>query len=223
MMGRSHLVSGVLAWEVVALETHQTPAQMITGLVLVPCAALLPDIDHRGATVSRTYGPVTAGASWVIAKLSGGHRNGTHSAFGVLMLGALLQACALHRTALWSQVLLCAVLIPTLAAGVRVFRIRGWVDDMAAVPLVIGTVFLSGINLQAVPIAMMTGCAVHIVGDCLTNSGCPILWPLTKDRFSLRLFKTGKWFETWVVFWGMTGATVVLAGVLAWNTVTAVS
>lgn len=217
MLARTHLVSGVIAWEAVALETHLTPAQMVTGLVLVPCAAMLPDIDHRGATISTTYGPVTAAASWMIAKLCGGHRNGTHSAFGVLMLGGLLHACVMHRHALWAQLILCAVLIPTLAAGVRVLRIPGWLDDAAPVPLVIGTVFLSGINLQSVPIAMMTGCAVHIAGDCLTNSGCPLFWPLSSDRFSLHLFRTGKWLEKRVIFWGMVAAMGILAGILVWH------
>lgn len=218
MMGRTHLVSGALAWEVVALGTHLTPSQMITGLVLVPCAALLPDIDHGKATISRTYGPITAAASRTIAKLCGGHRRGTHSAFGVLCLGGLLRACVEHRHVLWAQLVLCAVLIPTLAAGIRVFKIRGWLDDAAPIPLVIGTVFLSGINLHAVPIAMMTGCAVHVMGDCLTNSGCPILWPLSTERLSVHLFSTGKRFETGVVFWGMASATVVLSGILVWHT-----
>jgi membrane-bound metal-dependent hydrolase YbcI (DUF457 family) len=217
VLARTHLVTGVVAWEVVALNTHTTPVQMATGLVLVPCAALLPDFDHHNATITKTYGPATAVASWMIAKVCGGHRNGTHSAFGVLMLGGLLHACVTHRHTLWAQLILCAVLIPTMAAGVRVLKIPGWLDDAAAIPLVIGIVFLSGINLQSVPIAMMTGCAVHIAGDCLTNSGCPILWPLTKERFSMHLFPTGKWVEKRVIFWVLFTTMVGLYGCLVWH------
>lgn len=217
MMGPTHLVTGVLAWEIVELTVHLTPMQAATGAILVPCAALLPDIDHRKATVSRSLGPVTVAASRVMAALGGGHRKGTHSAFGVLALGAVLWLCVQHRHNLAAELVLCAVLIPTLAAGIRLARIPGWIDDLAPIPIVITTVFLSGINLQAIPIAMMTGCAAHIAGDCLTNSGCPILWPLTTDRFALRLFRTGKRTEKWIVFPVMLITMVVLAMYLVWN------
>lgn len=43
-------------------------------------------------------------------------------------------------------------------------------------------------------LALTLGVACHIVGDCLTPEGCPILWPLPY-RFSLHLFTTDTWRE----------------------------
>lgn len=45
-------------------------------------------------------------------------------------------------------------------------------------------------------LAVMTGSVVHIAGDCLTPSGCPIFWPVLIDkrrfhRHTLDVFSTG--------------------------------
>ncbi|HEX7461737.1 MAG TPA: metal-dependent hydrolase, partial [Dermatophilaceae bacterium] len=42
-------------------------------------AALLPDLDIESSTVSNSLGPVTRLISRVVALVSGGHREGTHS------------------------------------------------------------------------------------------------------------------------------------------------
>lgn len=64
-----------------------------------------------------------------------------------------------------------------------------------------------------VSVGLVLGCLVHIVGDCLTVSGCPLLWP-AKRRFKLGPgFSTGKVFETAVLCPSMTLA----AGWLLWS------
>lgn len=209
MLGRSHFVSGTLAFMGSTLAYRYNGMQMITGLLVVPCAALLPDADHSKATISRTYGPVTVAFSKAIAYLAGGHRKGTHSLLGIFLLGLLTEAGVAHRHTWWGAALLCAVLIPTLAAGVRIFRIRGWIDDLLPIPVTITVVAFTNIDLTAVPPALMLGCLVHVAGDCLTNSGCPIFWPFSKFRLKFGLFKTGKWVEKRVVF------PLLLVGTLA--------
>lgn len=200
MLGRSHFVSGTLAFMGSTYAYRYTGTEMITGLLVVSCAALLPDIDHSKATISRTYGPVTVAVSNAIATLAGGHRKGTHSLLGIFLLGLLTEAGVQHRHTVWGATLVCVVLIPTMAAGVRVFRIPGWIDDLAPIPIVVMVVAFSDIDLTAVPPALMLGCLVHVAGDCLTNSGCPIFWPFSKVRLKFGLFKTGGLVEHWVVF-----------------------
>jgi len=220
MMGRSHFVSGIVAFEATAAQMHYTPTQAITGAIVVSSAALLPDIDHSRATISRTYGPITVGASRLIATLAGGHRRGTHSLAGIGLLGLIAQACVMYRHQLAGMVVLSAILIVTLAAGVRVLRIPGWIDDMAPIPVVIAGVCLTNIDLTAVPVALVIGCLAHVLGDCLTNSGCPILWPLSDERLKFGLFKTGKRFEKWVVFPVLVLAAYVLGAWKVWATIT---
>jgi membrane-bound metal-dependent hydrolase YbcI (DUF457 family) len=58
-----------------------------------------------------------------------------------------------------------------------------------------------------IALAFAVGVAAHIVGDCLTPEGCPILWPLGY-RFSLHLFTTGTRWETLFVVGCVIGGVV---------------
>lgn len=63
-----------------------------------------------------------------------------------------------------------------------------------------------------VSVGLVLGSAVHIVGDCLTVSGCPLFWPAGK-RFRLGPgFRTGHVFETAVLCPLMGLAAAVLLG-----------
>ena len=210
MLGRSHFASGILAVEAVATVTHFTPTEAVTGLVVGSCAALLPDMDHPSSTISRTFGPLTRGFSALLAKMLGGHRAGTHSIPGILALGGVMKLCVLFRHSPPAKIVLTAVLVVTLAAGVRILRIKGKVDDFAPIPIVVGLVWFSDVSLSAVPLALMLGCAVHVAGDCATNSGCPLLWPISKERFGLHLFSTGKWVEKRLVYPAIVVGAVLL-------------
>ena len=200
MLGRTHFASGVLVTEGLACVVHLSPAETVTGLVVGSCAALLPDIDHPSSTVSRTFGPLTQGFAHIWSKLMGGHRHGTHCILGILALGAVSWVCLQHRHNLLAGGILAAILIVTLAAGVRIFRIPGWLDDVAPIPVVLVVVFWTNIDLSVVPIALMLGCAVHVAGDMMTRGGCPLAWPLSKERFALGLFSTGGWIEKTLVY-----------------------
>jgi len=233
MLGRSHMVSGTAVFTGTTLALNYTVSQVITGLVVVSCAALLPDMDHNKATISRVYGPVTVGFSHVVAALAGGHRKGTHSFLGILLLGVIAQVCVTHRDSYVAKTVLSCLLIVTLAAGLKIlvpqrkkrrkrkrpgeiqsqspFSMLSWVDEFIPIPLVVALVFLTPVNLDAVPPAIMMGCLVHVFGDCLTNTGCPVLWPFSKWRLKFGLFSTGKWFERRVVFPVMIVGTFAMA------------
>jgi membrane-bound metal-dependent hydrolase YbcI (DUF457 family) len=217
-MGRSHFASGILATEATAQIVHYSMTEAVTGLIVGSCAALLPDIDHPSSTVSRTFGPLSQGFAHLWSRLMGGHRAGTHCIAGILALGAVSWLCVSNRHNVVAMSVLSAILIVTLAAGVRTFRIPGWLDDVAPVPIVLGLVCFTDVDLSAVPAALMLGCAVHVAGDCLTNSGCPIFWPFSRERLSMHLFSTGKWAETWIVYPLLLVGVVLLAGrqVFSW-------
>jgi hypothetical protein len=40
-----------------------------------------------------------------------------------------------------------------------------------------------GFDLTLIPVAVAAGCAAHIWGDMLTQSGCPLLLPVSRFRF----------------------------------------
>ncbi len=59
------------------------------------------------------------------------------------------------------------------------------------------------IGLPLVALAVGVGCATHVVGDMLTDEGCPLLFPLSSKHFHLlseRLsFTTGTRPELWLL------------------------
>src|ERR1041384_8301855 len=94
-------MSGLLAWSALTVFTGDHPLTQLSpqswavGAVLATGAALLPDLDHPSSTISRTFGPISAGASALINTISsfvyrttrtrkdsnrdGGHRGLTHT------------------------------------------------------------------------------------------------------------------------------------------------
>lgn len=90
MMGPAHALSGACAFSLAALPANLPADQYAIGVVVCAGAAVLPDIDHPGSGVSRTFWHLTRGFAWAVSKVSGGHRNGTHSFLGVAVFTALV-------------------------------------------------------------------------------------------------------------------------------------
>ena len=84
MMAKSHAITGLATWLVVAPLLHAPPLAP-SCLMLALLGSLLPDIDHPASWVGRRVKPV----STVISRMFG-HRGITHSALVVVVLAALL-------------------------------------------------------------------------------------------------------------------------------------
>lgn len=209
MMGRTHALTGVAAGiGVTYCATYSVPAAVI-GTVFCAGAALVPDIDHKDSTITKTFGPLTRILSYVVRKISGGHRVGTHSFMGIAILGALAQYGVQYRHELPAQIIICTIMTLGFSGVIRLLRIPGWFDDLAPIPVVIGIVCFTEVSLAIIPPALMLGCAIHVAGDVVTKSGCPLLWPFSLKRTKLALFKTDGTMERYVV------VPVVIAGILA--------
>lgn len=115
MMGPAHSLSGAAAWlGVGALATamgHTMPwPVLVTGALICAGAALAPDLDHKSATISRAFGPISRGLCEIIDRLSaavykatrgkgdprrnGGHRTLTHTWVWAVLVGAGASAAA---------------------------------------------------------------------------------------------------------------------------------
>src|SRR5579859_2494613 len=92
VQGRDHALTGAVAFAAAAPLLHLTALSVAAGTVLTAGAALLPDIDEPGSTISRQGGFLTMNLAWIVHRVSGGHRKGTHSFLGVAVfaVGALL-------------------------------------------------------------------------------------------------------------------------------------
>jgi membrane-bound metal-dependent hydrolase YbcI (DUF457 family) len=193
MMAHGHTVSGVLAGGL-TLPLLDVPVPHRAGYLVV-CAvfALVPDLDHRSARLSRYLPPITTLLckllTWMSkvafyasreekdARKSNGHRGLTHT----------------------------------------------FVFAFALFPLALSVLVPLGVSYAGLwALACTVGALAHILGDCCTEHGCPVLWPLQIGgqrwrRLGIPVwfrFKTGKRVEKLVI----SPMLVVLASVvLAWQ------
>ncbi|MGO1284489.1 MAG: metal-dependent hydrolase [Brachybacterium sp.] len=199
MMGGHHAISGTAAWMALAGSTSMmghaagwglwdlTPAQVIAGAVVATGAALLPDIDHPSATISRSGGGLTKALTRAVSSVAG-HRGATHTLLAV----AAFTALAAFVNGLDWQVQVpvlgevqagAALLVAVMCAfGTRALkavkgRLLPWVVG-AGSGLLVGVVAPD--TSLWLPAAVAVGTLAHLVGDLLTTDGIPFpTWPLT--------------------------------------------
>lgn len=204
MMGHSHALSGVVAGLAVgSLVLHEPAAPLLLLTGLTAAYALAPDMDQRCSTEARSYGFVTEALAWVISKISGGHRHGSHSLLGVAAFtGAAWLACLFRDT--WpGRIALGVILAAGLAAAADALRPGPATFEGVAGIAAAAAMVWTGYGLALVPVAAALGCMTHLVGDGLTRCGVPLLWPATMREFHLTprfmWFTTGKAAERWIV------------------------
>jgi membrane-bound metal-dependent hydrolase YbcI (DUF457 family) len=237
MLGRDHALSGAVVFAAVGPLLHVTGAHLAVGIALTAGAGVLPDIDEPGSTIARTFGFLTGAFAWIVHKLSGGHRKGTHSLLGIAVLTAgsfaagWWQAGVPHdigfwHTASWHLVPAGLVLALLFSAGFRALRIGGHFGDAAGMALAafvlwkswdLDLVTLDGHHVAVLGVCTALGMLAHVAGDMCTHDGCPLLYPLSRHEFgllpeSIRI-TTNKLCEHWVV----TPLLLVALAWLAWR------
>ena len=200
MLGHSHALSGLAAGAATLpwAPVHGTVAQM-SWIAAAGGFAMLPDLDHRGSTVSDMWGPVTDVPSGIVGKLTGGHRWGTHDAvLAPLALGGL---AILAADTYWASLLLMALAIG-LALRALHFVIPGTTETT-----IVGNIALSWAGAwwlldhspqpTWLPWAVALGVLTHIAGDALTTAGIPlpVLWLLRRTRLAFSPMRTGTVIE----------------------------
>ncbi|GEL19432.1 membrane protein [Pseudonocardia asaccharolytica DSM 44247 = NBRC 16224] len=205
MLGVSHALSGAALGLAVAgfgswlVEVPATAGSVLTFSAVCAGAALLPDLDHPSSTVTRRFSWASMVASRVVRPLSallyratrasrdtgrGTHRGLTHTALCAVLIGVLVNLAS----ARWGTPVLVGTLFVCLALAIKgldalvpgppslviaaglTYAVEVWVPG--------GTAGTAGWLGAAVTLGML----VHAVGDAVTESGAPLLWPLTIRR-----------------------------------------
>lgn len=201
MMGRTHAVAGTAAGLGASLYlAHLTLWPTVIGTAVCTGSALLPDMDHPSATSARTYGPITEIMARFMHLIAGGHRRGTHSLFGVAIMGCAMLAAERFRHTVPAQVALCLVMILALASANYLLKIPGILDDLLPIPAVIGIVCFTDIPLDVIPYAVILGCLAHLLADAFTRQGIPLFWPLSDRHYKLAYLQTNGFTERYIVF-----------------------
>lgn len=194
MMGHSHALTGVVGWmavvpfvqghEFLGLSFHLGPGEIIAGALVCAGAALLPDLDHKSATVTKTYGKVTEILSDILNWLFGGHRMGTHSFFFAVLMGILVQLLAL-----WSELavqvfvfLLIGIALQGLGFGMDRNRTASGIINALATAAITLALYSSGLNYTWLGLAVAFGVVLHFTGDMVTKMGVPLFWPFYRQR-----------------------------------------
>lgn len=216
MLARDHALSGALAFTAAAPLLHVSGPALLAGAVFTAGAATAPDIDEPGSTISRTLGFFTEAVSWIVHRISGGHRKGTHSVLGAAAFTLAAWLAVTHAGSLAGKIILGVILGLILTAGVRALRIGGHHGDVIGLAGAAAAVYWHA-GLSLVPLCIALGAAAHIAGDELTHGGCPLAWPVSARRYHLlprRLqITTGRFAEHWIV------STLLLGGLayLLWR------
>ncbi len=224
MMGRTHALTGWCAGLAVApVAGAGTGSSAIVFAATTAGFALLPDLDHPGATASRLLGWLTGGISrvlrWSSARLyavtkgprdercSGKHRHLSHTVLFAVVLGA---AAAVGTEAGGRWAVLGVVAFGLLLAAAVLGEWLLLVGLAGAGAMVANTDAAAALSDVTgwLGIAVAVGCVVHDLGDAVTKSGCPFLFPIPiagETWYEIRpprwlRFRTDSKVERWLVF-----------------------
>ncbi|MEU6236302.1 metal-dependent hydrolase [Kitasatospora sp. NPDC047058] len=219
MMGPAHSLSGAAAWlgvgAAAAAWDHPMPwPVLLAGALICAGAALAPDLDHKAATISRAFGPVSRALCEVIDNLSyavykstrgkgdprrsGGHRTLTHTWVWAVLCGAGASAACVYGGR-WGVLVVLFVHMVLAIEGLlwRHARVSSdvlvWLLGACSAWMLVevldkpgnGAAWLftePGQEYLWVGLPIVLGALVHCIGDALTVSGCPVLWPIPIGR-----------------------------------------
>jgi membrane-bound metal-dependent hydrolase YbcI (DUF457 family) len=252
VLGVSHALSGAALGLAVAgfvpqlLGEHPDAGSVLTFTAVCAGAALLPDLDHPASIASRRFSAASFVASHVVRPLSrlvydltrarrdtgrGSHRGLTHTVAGAVLLGLAVNLASgrFGTPVLVGTLFVCLALaikgLDALVPGPPSLVIAAGLTYAIEHAVPGGTAGTAGWLGTAVTLGMV----VHSVGDAITESGAPLLWPvqIRKRRWypvgsprPLR-FRTGGAVEAWLVAPALTVAVFLLAafvvpGVAPW-------
>lgn len=212
MMGHTHALSGAVGWmavvplvqgtEILGVSLDFGPGELIAGALVCAGAALLPDLDHRNATITQTYGVVTRTLSRMLNWVFGGHRNGTHSLLFAALAGLGAGALALFNE-LAVQIfvfLIVGIALRGLGLGVPKNQTASGVINALATAGIVLALYASGVDYAWMGLAVAFGCVLHFLGDILTHMGCPLFWPFITHRVGSNFgFSTNGTVEKYLV------------------------
>ena len=86
----AHGLSGGAAFAALGTYVWHMPLPVLaTGLAVAVGAAVVSDLDTEGSCVARSFGGISEGLAWIVHRISGGHREYTHTGAGDVLCAAL--------------------------------------------------------------------------------------------------------------------------------------
>jgi membrane-bound metal-dependent hydrolase YbcI (DUF457 family) len=217
MLGVSHATSGLVTGAAVAEFVMHLPAPGVIAMAgFTAGMALIPDLDACHASAARSLGFLSYAVSWVVRLVSGGHRHATHSLIGIGAFTGLAVLAGHYRADVAGKAGLALLITIAVSGALEALHLTdSHLSDLIAIAVAAAVVWY-GYDLRLIPLAVLIGTASHIAGDMLTDSGCPLAWPLSLYRLHIPeplAFSTGSRRERWIV----VPALLLALGWLAWH------
>lgn len=207
VLGKTHALHGAAVGLVVSQITGASIGVTLTIAGLGAGAAIAPDLDHPGATATRSLGLITEAASAGIRAISAavyaatatrhdrdnrdnrdGHRGITHTLPGALILGATfgggvaVAGLASRSAGVWTSL---AVLWLFLVWALRALPpVESRLFDYSTATVLTGAAWwalqrgYSGSVPLLLGVTISGGALTHTLGDALTDYGSPLAWPM---------------------------------------------
>lgn len=184
MMARSHESTSALAWMcATAVAVHVTLPQAAAGLIVAAGAGLLPDLDLPQSSPSRAFPPVSTEVARCVHWAAAGHRQRTHTlVVTAAVMAAVWAAAGADR---WWTISIVFVLAVFVARVLGPRRVHGMVASFAVGAAVTWAVWRWVPVGVWLPEAVGVGYLAHLLVDCLSVEGVPLLWPACSYRFRL--------------------------------------
>jgi membrane-bound metal-dependent hydrolase YbcI (DUF457 family) len=223
MAGATYAAAAEYIW-------HPSLPYLTTGTAIAIGAGVLPDLDTVGSSVARSFGFASEALAVVVRKISGGHREGTHTGVGdaicalIAVAAIALEGVHFHvhlgpfaRELSVGRVILALYVALLLSAGAKALRF-GHDHSREVLAFAAGVAIAwSGWDARGIPWAILLGTAVHAAGDGLTIHGVPYLEPFSSHEFHLlpegMRISTGHFVERVI----LAPAMLLALAFLAWH------
>ena len=207
VLGRNHALYGltgwIAAWPILASSQASAALAMPVSAEVfgVTCAvaagaSVIPDLDHPDSRPSKHFGILSKVIARGISQAAGGHRQATHSLLFATLLAALtaavgwLPAPVGQSCAALACGFCCSIGLALIGPSMGI-RVPAWVSIATAA----GSGWWVWNNFYDIrwvlPLIAAYGVIIHIACDFVTKGGVPILWPITRRRIALHLFRVG--------------------------------
>ena len=206
MLGRNHATVGAVAVLAMAPAFPTDPVILGLAATCAAGAAVIPDLDHRQASVSKVIpvlGPLLARG---VSTLSGGHRNLTHTieAGAIVTLAASAVVPRREVAAVVVGILVCFA-IALLGPHLRLVSAASLAEFFVGGAAGFAVYWYDWIPLGWLPLAVGVGYGAHLAADAVTTAGIRPLVIAPKLKLRLGRVRTGGQTETTI------GAVAVIA------------
>jgi membrane-bound metal-dependent hydrolase YbcI (DUF457 family) len=199
-LGRTHaLMAGAALAALGEYALHLHLAYLAAGTAVAIGAGVLSDLDTRGSCVARSFGWSSESLAWCVHRISGGHREGTHTAVGdAICAGLAVLAIALEgvhfavhlgpvtRELSAGRIFLGIYLALLFGAGLKALRLIRHDHSREVLAVAAATAMAwSGFDARGIAWAILLGTFVHAAGDALTKHGVPWLEPFSDHELHL--------------------------------------